>query len=96
MTYSFSWDSKKAETNIKKHAVSFEEAGTVFIDPNARIIFDPDHSKTEDRYILLGLSSSLRLIAVCHCFRKNDNEIRIISARKANRKEQKEYRRFLS
>jgi hypothetical protein len=96
MPYIFSWDKDKAETNRIKHTVSFEEARSVFIDPNARIIFDPDHSQTEDRYILLGLSSSLRLLVVCHCYRKDEEEIRIISARKANKKEQKQYRSFLS
>jgi uncharacterized protein len=59
-TISFLWDQQKAAENIKKHKISFEEAKTVFTDPNARMIFDPDHSNQEDRFILLGISSALR------------------------------------
>jgi len=93
----FEWDNKKAESNLTKHKISFEEAQTVFFDSNARMIFDPDHSEQEDRFILLGLSSLLRLLVVCHCCRDANGEvIRIISARKANKKEQKQYARFLS
>lgn len=67
-TISFSWDEKKAGANLKKHKISFEEAKTVFSDPNARMIFDPEHSGNEDRFILLGISSGLRLLVVCHCY----------------------------
>ena len=91
----FVWDLTKAESNVKKHKISFEEAQTVFSDPNARMIFDPEHSRDEDRFILLGISSGLRLLVVCHCYIENDMVIRIISARKANRKEQKQYGSFL-
>ncbi len=93
---SFKWDTKKAKENIKKHSVSFEEASTVFSDPNARMIFDTEHSGDEERFIILGISSALRLLVVCHCYRENDMIIRIISARKATRKEQKQYGSFLS
>ncbi len=83
----FVWDSTKAETNVRKHGISFEEASTVFFDENALEIFDPDHSENEDRFLLLELSSALRLLVVCHCYRENDELIRIISARKATKKE---------
>ncbi len=92
---SFVWDRTKTESNLKKHKTSFDEAQTVFSDPNARMIFDPEHSGDEDRFILLGISSGLRLLVVCHCYIEDDMVIRIISARKANRNEQKQYGRFL-
>ena len=87
----FSWDGRKNKTNQKKHGISFDEAQTVFFDENAVEFFDPDHSKNEDRFIMLGLSYRLRILVVCHCLRKDDSEIRIISARKATKKEQKVY-----
>jgi uncharacterized DUF497 family protein len=92
---SFIWDEEKARENLKKHKISFEEAQTVFSDPNARMIFDPEHSGDEERFILLGISSGLRLLVVCHCYREDDMVIRIISARKASKKEQKQYGSFL-
>jgi uncharacterized DUF497 family protein len=89
---SFEWDEKKSKANLTKHKVSFDEAQTVFFDSHARMIFDPDHSSSEDRFILLGMSALLRVLVVCHCCREDDGKvIRIISARKANRKEQKQY-----
>lgn len=88
---SFEWDDNKNTVNKKKHGISFKEAQTVFSDENALLIHDPDHSQEEDRFILLGLSSSIRILIVCHCYRKNDEIIRIISARKATRSEQKQY-----
>ncbi len=94
-TISFIWDENKEEENLKKHKISFKEAQTVFIDPNARMIFDPEHSEEEERFILLGISSTLKLLVVCHCYQENDIIIRIISARKANKKEQKQYGSFL-
>jgi hypothetical protein len=94
-TISFVWDRIKAESNLKKHKTSFDEAKTVFSDPNARMIFDPEHSDDEDRFILLGISAGLKLLVVCHCYIEDDMVIRIISARKANKKEQKQYRSFL-
>jgi uncharacterized DUF497 family protein len=90
-TLQFEWDARKATANAKKHGVSFEEARSVFYDERARLIDDPDHSEDEARFILLGLSSSLRLLVVCHCYRSNDNVIRIISARKATAGESKSY-----
>jgi uncharacterized DUF497 family protein len=92
---SFLWDEQKDGQNRKKHGVSFEEASTVFYDKNARLIYDPDHSKNEDRFVLLGVSAKLRLLLVCHCYKKNDKIIRIISARKANKYEAKQYGEFL-
>jgi uncharacterized DUF497 family protein len=91
----FSRDARKAERNIKEHKVSFEEASTVFFDENARLIHDPGHSAKEDRFILLGISRKLRLLVVCHCYRGKERIIRIISARKADKQEQKQYGRFL-
>ncbi len=88
----FEWDSKKAAANEKKHGVSFDEARTVFFDENAKLIDDPDHSAEEDRFVLLGLSSSLKVMLVCHCYREEGNVIRIISARKASTHESKQYR----
>ncbi|MBN4053188.1 BrnT family toxin [bacterium AH-315-L15] len=91
----FEWDVKKEKANIGKHGVSFTEARTVFYDENAIQFFDPDHSEDEDRFILLGMSFKLRALVVCHCFRKDENTIRIISARKADRNEKYEYWRLI-
>ncbi|MFB0524471.1 MAG: BrnT family toxin [Phycisphaerae bacterium] len=91
----FGWDARKAKQNLAKHKVSFEEATTVFLDENARLIHDPSHSAQEDRFVLLGLSRKLRLLVVCHCYRGKERIIRIISARRADKQEQKQYERFL-
>jgi len=87
------WDSAKEAANRHKHGVSFDEAESVFHDTNAKLIADPEHSAREDRFILLGCSYKLRLLVVCHTYRRNDNdkEVRIISARKATRREQSQY-----
>ena len=87
----FEWDEHKAVANAKRHGVTFEEARSVFFDECARLIDDPDHSEDEERFILLGLSSSLRLLLVCHCYRSAGNVIRIVSARKATVFESKSY-----
>ena len=92
----FEWDRRKEKSNIKKHGVSFEEARTIFYDEKSLQFFDPDHSKDEERFILLGMSVKLRSLVVCHCFREKDNVIRIISARKADSQEQLEYWRSQS
>jgi uncharacterized DUF497 family protein len=89
----FEWDEVKANTNLKKHGVGFEEAKSVFLDDHAKLIPDPDHSIDEDRFVLLGYSSSLKLLVVCHCYRAESRVIRIISARKATRQEAKIYKR---
>jgi uncharacterized DUF497 family protein len=87
----FEWDEKKSEQNFRKHDVSFGEAQTVFYDESALLIPDPDHSEEEERFILLGLSSVFRILVVCHCYRREGEVIRLISARRANRLEQKLY-----
>jgi uncharacterized DUF497 family protein len=89
---SFEWDEKKSASNKKKHGVAFEEAQTVFVDENALLIHDPDHSDEEERFVMIGLSDRLRVLIVCHCYRRSKEVIRIISARKAMRPEQKPYR----
>lgn len=94
--FRFEWDAKKDRVNQAKHGVSFEEAKTAFLDEGARVIVDPEHSEDEDRFILLGLSIHLRVLVVCHCYRESENTIRIISARRANRSEQREYARWLT
>jgi len=91
----FSWDNRKAEENLRKHGVSFQEAMSVFSDEKARLMHDPDHSHEEDRFALLGFSSRLRLLVVCHTYRRDDREIRIISARPAAKRERMQYGRFL-
>ena len=93
--FEFTWDLAKAAINERKHGVSFEEAKTSFYDDNARLDHDPDHSDDEDRFILLGMSFKLRILVVCHCYRANDTEIRLISARKATKKERLQYEEFL-
>ncbi|MDA3955189.1 BrnT family toxin [Oceanispirochaeta sp.] len=87
----FEWDDDKNTSNQNKHKISFEEAKTVFNDPNALVIFDPDHSHEEERFIIMGVSQNLNLLVVCHCYRSNDEIIRLISARKADSKEQSIY-----
>ena len=74
----FEWDVTKAKANRKKHRVSFEEAQTVFFYDNALLIDDPDHSVHELGFLLLGMSSRLRALVVCHCTRQRGNVIRII------------------
>jgi uncharacterized DUF497 family protein len=88
----FEWDPEKAAANLKAHGVSFEEAGTVFGDPLARLIDDPDHSETEPRYVLFGRSDAGRLLAVMHTERGRG--IRLISAREMTPKETRQYERF--
>jgi len=89
----FEWDENKSRENTRKHGVSFEEAQTVFFDENAIRYFDPDHSEDEDRFIMLGISFKLRVLVVCHCYQVRDTIIRIVSARKANKREARAYRR---
>jgi uncharacterized DUF497 family protein len=91
----FEWDARKSRANKSKHGVSFEEARTAFLDVSARVIADPEHSEDEDRFVLLGLSINLRVLVVCHCYRESEQVIRIISARRADPSEQREYARWL-
>lgn len=88
----FEWDSRKAAANLTKHGLSFDEAKSAFYDEHAKLIDDPDHSADEERFILLGLSYALRVVVVCHCYRGDDEVIRIISARKATTHETKSYK----
>ncbi len=90
-TIVFEWDENKNEINKKKHKISFEEAQTVFYDDEALLIDDPEHSKEEERFIILGLSKKANLLVVCHCYRASETVIRIISARKATKNESKQY-----
>ncbi|MDR0286830.1 MAG: BrnT family toxin, partial [Clostridiales bacterium] len=81
----FEWDETKNNKNILKHGVNFIEASTVFRDTQAVILDDISHSYDEDRFIIIGVSEKQRMLIVCHCYRGNDELIRIISARKANK-----------
>ena len=87
----FEWDPRKARSNLRKHGVSFDEATSVFYDEEALMLDDPEHSEDEERFVLLGLSSVLRILVVIHCFRREDERIRIISARKTTSHEAGQY-----
>ena len=87
----FEWDENKNRVNQRKHGISFDEAKTVFYDEEAMVIDDPEHSETEERFIILGLSSKANLLVVCHCYRVSESIIRIISARRATKKEGRFY-----
>jgi hypothetical protein len=89
----FEWNASKATANQKKHGVSFEEAQSVFYDEFAIQFFDNEESsESEDRFLMLGMSSEARMLIVCHCERDSGNTIRIISARKATKTERKFYK----
>lgn len=93
----FEWDHHKARANLIKHGVSFPEAATVFDDPYARVIADPDHSQDEERFVILGMSIQARELVVCHCRRgASESVVRIISARKATKSEMKQYWRYFN
>jgi uncharacterized DUF497 family protein len=85
----YEWNAAKAKTNIQKHDVSFDEAATVFLDPLAWTFPDPDHSGGEEREITIGYTARHQVVFVAHCQR--GNRVRIISARKATRREQRQY-----
>ena len=87
----FEWDESKNVINIQKHNVSFEEAMTVFKDIKAVLLYDENHSETEDRFNIIGMSQLSKLLIVCHCYRESDTIIRIISARKSTTEESKYY-----
>ena len=94
INYNFEWDPKKAQDNLNKHGVTFDEAATVLRDSRALSIFDPDHSETEDRWATMGISEKGRLLIVIHTFREeseDDVTIRVISSRKATKQETKNY-----
>ena len=85
------WDEAKNTSNKTKHGISFQEAVTVFADEHALLLADPEHSTEEDRFVLMGFSASLRILVVCHCYRRSEETIRIISARKATNSERAVY-----
>ncbi len=87
----FEWDERKNRENQRRHGVTFEEARSVFYDPQAIEFYDDEYAGAEDRFLLLGVSAKLRVLMVCHCLRENGDVIRIISARKATTNEQREY-----
>ena len=89
--YLFNWDTDKNLLNIEKHGVPFKEAATVFLDPFAEMIDDDDSSVDEERFNIIGISGNLRLLMVCHCYRKDGEIVRIISARKATKAEKRHY-----
>lgn len=91
----FEWDENKNQTNKAKHGIDFEEAKTVFYDDDAIVFDDPEHSMEEERFLILGISKHENLCIVSHCYRGEDNIIRIISARKATRNETKTYNRYV-
>lgn len=96
MNYNFEWDNIKAGFNINKHKIGFNEATTVFRDPQALSVYDTDHSVSEERWLTIGISSSGKILVVCHTFvQENSNtvRIRIFSSRKANQHEIKQYQR---
>ena len=89
MSLRFTWDAKKSAANERNHRVSFAEAATAFADPLSITVPDPEHSEGEERFLLLGLSHRGRLLVISHTER--DDTIRLISARRANRREQTAY-----
>lgn len=88
----FEWDERKNASNRRKHGVSFEEAQSAFADEFGLVIDDPEHSLDEERFVLLGMSSALRLLVVCHCVRDAGDVIRLISARRADVQERRDYK----
>jgi uncharacterized DUF497 family protein len=88
----FEWDLPKASANLKKHQISFEEAKSVFYDEFAVQFFDEEHSSEEERFLMLGMGSGAKLLIICHCEREHGAVIRIISARKATKRESAFYR----
>jgi uncharacterized protein len=85
----FEWDARKADENIKKHGVMFEEASTIFCDPLSITVRDASHSDSEDRFVTIGVSEQHRLLVVAHTDR--GNTIRLVSARKVTRRERRDY-----
>ena len=91
----FEWDERKNRINLSKHGISFEEAQTVFYDENAIMFDDPDHSVEEERFLIIGITSHENICIVSHCYRGQDDTIRIISARKATKNEIRTYNNHL-
>lgn len=90
-TLNFEWDEHKNEINKKKHGLSFETATEVFYDELAILFDDPDHSDDEERFLIIGMLKSSKICIVSHCYRDNDNVIRLISARMATKSEIRYY-----
>lgn len=90
----FEWDGNKASTNLQKHGVSFESASDVFSDPYARVLPDIKHSIDEERFFIIGMDLEYRVLTVCYCERYGGSVIRIISARKSTKSEEKDYWRY--
>ena len=91
--YLFDWDENKDQINQIKHGISFDEASTVFYDERALLFDDPEHSEDEERFLMLGMSEQANLCIVCHCYRESETIIRLISARKATKREEARYAR---
>jgi len=94
LNYNFEWDPEKARVNLSKHKVSFQRAATVFLDPFAISLFDEKHSRDEDRWITMGKDNNEVILVVAHTFEKGESKsftIRIISARKATKRERHQY-----
>ncbi|HZX25145.1 MAG TPA: BrnT family toxin [Woeseiaceae bacterium] len=91
----FEWNRTKARANALRHGVTFDEARSVFYDEQARQFFDEEHSESEDRFVMLGLSDRFRILVVCHAASPKDEAIRIISARKATRRERTSYLSYM-
>jgi uncharacterized DUF497 family protein len=91
----FSWDVNKNISNRMKHKISFEYAASAFLDLSSKVYYDPEHSKDEDRYILIGCTKMFEILVVCHCYHANDTMVRIISARKATVNEARKYREMM-
>jgi len=87
----FVWSAIKASQNLKKHNVSFEEAQTVFYQPTTKVAHDPEHSESEDRFLAIGYSSLSKLLIVVHCYKDEEETIRIISARKTTKTEKRQF-----
>ena len=90
----FIWDPNKNKENIKKHKISFEEAKEVFYDDKAILFDDPDHSENEERFLIIGRIQNLNICVVSHCYKEKEGSIRLISARKATKKEKETYERW--
>ena len=87
----FEWDENKNRTNQQKHGISFDEAKTVFYDENAILFDDPEHSREEERFLIIGVTTNEKICIASHCYKDNDKKIRLISARKATKSERKTY-----
>lgn len=98
MRYDFDWDPGKERANIRKHGISFRQAASIFRDPNQFTLYDQEHSQNEDRWITIGLDNTGVMRIVVHTFEQIEEDVwrvRMISARKANRDEEKQYNQMI-